>query len=513
MIDTILDVAAWIDWILWGPWTIVFIASVSVYLTVRSRFFQVTRIGLILRTTFGSLVRREGPREGVPPAAEGVPAAAEGIPPAAAAEEEGARGKAGMEEREKRQRGRMTPFQATATALASTVGMGSIAGIATALSVGGPGAIFWMWLLALLGMMTKTAEITLAVHYRDIDDQGRVRGGPMYYIRKGLGWPALATLFSLGIFVNSLCSASLLQAHTVGRAFLRSYELNPYLVTGAMTFVAAIVAVGGVRRIGRFSESLVPMMSIVYVAGGATLFFINYQQIPEVFGLIFRHAFAPAPALGGFAGVAVSQAIQAGMARGMFSNEAGLGTAPMAHATADTKHPFLQGMWGAFEVFMVTFVICTITSFAVLSSGVLSSGESGIELVMIAFSSVFPEAVTEMLISFIILTFCLTTQIGFFIYYETASVNVFGKRAMRYIKWLYFLPPVVFAGVADVDRVWVFANIAVGVCAIPNLIAVVALSGAFFGLMRDYLEGHNEYVCELIDASKQYVRVGGHAGR
>jgi AGCS family alanine or glycine:cation symporter len=190
----------------------------------------------------------------------------------------------------------------------------------------------------------------------------------------------------------------------------------------------------------------------------------------------------------------------------MFSNEAGMGTSPMVHATADTEHPFQQGMWGAFEVFVVTFIICTITSFAVLSTGVLSSGQSGIELVIIAFSSVFPEGIASTLISFCILTFCLTTQIGFFVYYETASVNLFGKKLMRYARWLYFIPPVVFAGVTDVDRVWVFANIAVGVCAIPNLVAVLALSGAFMKLMKDYLDGRNLYATRLVDTSKDYVR-------
>lgn len=184
-----------------------------------------------------------------------------------------------------------------------------------------------------------------------------------------------------------------------------------------------------------------------------------------------------------------------------------MGTAPMAHATADTKHPFQQGMWGAFEVFVVTFIICTITSFAVLSTGVLSSGRSGVELVIVAFSAVFPESVASGLISFCILTFCLSTQIGFFIYFETAALNVFGKRGLRYVKWLYFVPPVVFAGVAEVERVWVFANIAVGVCAIPNLIAVVALSGAFLALLRDYVSGRNVYAASVVDASNEYVQM------
>jgi AGCS family alanine or glycine:cation symporter len=483
MIDTILDVAARIDALLWGPWTLVFIGCVSLFLTIRTRAFQVRGIGEIFRTTFGSLLRGSK-----------------------AAEEELSVGET-AEEKE-RKKGSMTPFQATSTALASTVGMGSIAGMAVALSIGGAGAIFWMWLLALISTITKTAEITLAVHYRDIDETGRIRGGPMYYIRRGLGWPALASVFSLAIIANALFSASLLQAHTVGRSFLASYGTDPYLVAGLMTLVTATVVIGGIRRIGRVSEALVPLMSLVYIGGGLILFIVNWREIPQVFGSIFHYAFAPIPAVGGFAGAAVMQAIQQGVSRGMFSNEAGMGTAPMAHATAETAHPFQQGMWGAFEVFVVTFVICTITCFAVLSTGVLASGESGIELVILAFSSVFPDAVAGNLISFCILSFCLSTQIGFFIYFETALVDVFGKRLTRWIRYLYFIPPLVFAGVADVDRLWVFANIAVAICAIPNLIAVLSLSGAFMTLMNDYLSGRKQYATSVVDRSKDYVRGG-----
>lgn len=470
MLDSFLDIVAWFDQkILWGPWTMIFIASVSLYLTLKSRFFQARKISLIFRTTFGGLFRKSRAES----------------------------------------RGIMTPFQATSTALASTVGMGSIAGVATALSVGGPGAIFWMWLLALLSMITKTAEITLAVHYREAEPDGKIHGGPMYYIKKGLGWNGLARIFSLSMLVNALFCASLLQAHTVGRAFLSSYGINPYLVTGLMSVTTAVVVIGGFKRIGRFCEALVPFMSVVYVIGGLILFFYHFDRIPQVFGLIFKHAFSPVPAAGGFAGAAVSAAIKNGMAKGMLSNEAGLGTAPMAHATADTPHPFKQGIWGAFEVFIVTFIICTITSFAVLSTGTLSSGQSGIELVITAFSAVLPLQASRMLLSFSILTFCLTTQIGFFVYYETSIFHAFGSKPMKYLKWFYFIPAVLFAGVADVDKLWVFANVAVGICAIPNLIAVVALNGAFFLLMRDYLEGHNKFAAARTDNTKIYVRIPG----
>lgn len=468
MLESILDAASFIDGLLWGPWTMILIAFVAIFLSIKSGFFQLRKFAFIVKNTFGTIFTRvEGGRN---------------------------------------QTGRMTPFQAAATALASTVGMGNIAGVATALSVGGPGAIFWMWVLAFLGMMSKTAEITLAVHYREVDKKGRLHGGPMYYIKKGLGWNVLASIFSLGILINSLLSASLLQSHTVGRAFLASYGLNPYLVSGGMAIITAVVVIGGSRRIGRFCAKLVPLMSVFYLLGGIVIFVVNYEKIPEVFATIFKYAFAPMPAFGGFAGASLAAAFKNGMAKGMLSNEAGLGTAPMAHAVADTKHPFQQGIWGAFEVFIDTMVICTITSFTILSTGVLSTGLSGIELVIKAFSSVFPPGFANALISIAILTFCLSTQIGFFIYYETAIVNIFGKKAIPFLKWLYLIPGIVFAGFADVDKLWIFANISVGVCAIPNLIAVLALSGVFFKLMKDYLQGRNEYSTGIVDSTQKYIK-------
>lgn len=464
MLEGICNIASKITEILWGPWTLAFIAFVSIYLTVRSGFFQVRKFGFIIKNTIGKMFDKgEGKLKG------------------------------------------MTPFQATTTALASTVGMGSIAGIATALSVGGPGAIFWMWLLALFGMIAKTAEVTLAVHYREVNKDGRPRGGAMYYINKGLGWKPLSKLFSIGIFINAVLAASILQPHTVGRAFLSSYNINPYLIALGMASVTGLVVLGGVKRIGKFSEKVVPVMSIIYVLAGIIMFFVNYAKIPRVFLLIFKHAFAPIPAMGGFAGVAVATAIQKGMSRGMLSTEAGLGTAPMAHANAKTKHPFAQGIWGSFEVFVV-IIICTITSFSILSTGALSSGESGIELVLVAFSSVYPDNFVNFIISFSILFFCLTSQIGFFIYYETSGINIFGDKLMRFLKFFYLIPGLIFAGIADVDKLWVFADIAVGVCSIPNLIAVMALSGVFVKLMKDYMYGKNRYATNIVDYEKNYIR-------
>jgi len=248
-------------------------------------------------------------------------------------------------------------------------------------------------------------------------------------------------------------------------------------------------------------------MSAVYIIAGLVVFLANFDAIPGVFQLIFTHALAPAPAAGGFAGAAVSQAMGVGMSRGMLSNEAGMGTAPMAHAVAMTSHPFKQGMWGAFEVFVDTIVICTITSFAILSTGVLAEGSSGIELVIEGFSSVFSTEIAGALLSFSILTFCLSTQIAFYIYFETAVRSLFGDSILKFARPVYLVPGILFAGVANVDRLWILANIAVGSCALPNLAAVLVLSGAFFKLMRDYLSGEKRYATAVTDGNvDHYVR-------
>jgi AGCS family alanine or glycine:cation symporter len=469
MYEAFLTLVTQISDLMWGPWTMIFIAFVSVYLTVRTRFFQAASFPYIMRNTFGRMFDRHGDRD----------------------------------------RKRITPFQATTTSLAGTVGMGNMAGIATALSIGGPGAIFWMWVLAFFGMITKAAEITIGVHYRDVDDHGRVRGGPMYYINKALGWKSLAVLFSIGVTINCFFSSSLLQAHTVGRAFNASYGLSPYLVTGTMAVITVTVAVGGVRRIGRVCEALVPLMTVLYLAGGIIILIANAPAIPDVFAEIFRYAMAPAPAVGGFAGAAVMSAIQMGMARGMLSNEAGLGTAPMVHVNAETEHPFKQGMWGAAEVFIDTTVVCSITALVILSSGVLANGNTGIEMLLDAFATHYTPEMASALISAAILTFCLSTQIAFFVYFETALVNLLGSNVFRYVKWTYFLPGVVFAGITSVDQLWALASISVAASALPNLVALLILSGVFVTLMKDYLSGKNNYQTRIIDENQQYVRVAG----
>lgn len=466
MWDIFFNAASNLDAFLWGPWTMCFIAFVSIFLTFKSRFFQLSNFRYIFSETFLKVFQRSDIRE----------------------------------------KNTISPFQATSTSLAGTVGMGNMAGVATALSIGGPGAIFWMWVLALFGMITKAAEITLAIHYREVDDNGDIFGGPMLYIKKALGWRFLAILFSLGITINCIFTSSLLQAHTVGRALDASYNINPYLTTSLMAFVTMVVTIGGVRRIGKFCEALVPLMTLLYLGFGLIIFFANIESLPEVFMQILSYAFSPAPAVGGFAGASIMMAIQMGMARGMLSNEAGLGTAPMVHANAETKHPFQQGLWGAAEVFFDTTLVCTITAVVILSSGVLAGGNSGIELLLDGFSSYYSTATASIIISVAITTFCLSTQIGFFIYFKTALTELVGKKIFRIIKWVYFLPGIIFAGITNVDQLWQLANISVAVSAIPNLVALLFLSGVFINLMQDYISGKMKYETKLIDESKKYIK-------
>lgn len=466
MLNGIIEFASKIANLLWGPWTMIFIGFVATYLTIRSGALQFTKFGTIMKNTIGKMFKKD-----TDPLNQGI-----------------------------------TPFQATATALAGTVGMGNIAGVASAISVGGPGAVFWMWVFALLGMISKTAEVTLAVHYREVGKDGSIKGGPMYYMTKGLGWKTLAKLFSIGVLINAFLAAGLLQPHTVGRALLSSYNINPYITTIVLASITGYVVIKGDKRIGQFCERLVPFMSLFYIAIAIIIFVLKYNHIPGVFGLIFASAFKPSAAVGGFAGAAVTAAIRNGMSRGMLSNEAGLGTAPMVHAKANVAHPMEQGMWGAFEVFFDTIVICSLTAFVILSTGVLGTGLSGVELTLSAFGNVFPKFVANITMAVLIITFCLSTQIGFFIYYETAVENVFGIKSMKVFKWLYLVPGVIFAGVSDVNALWVFADIATGVCAIPNLIGVLALSGVYLELQKDYFLGKNQYLTAIIDKNRNYVR-------
>jgi AGCS family alanine or glycine:cation symporter len=288
--------------------------------------------------------------------------------------------------------GEIPPFQALMTALSATVGTGNIAGVATAVFLGGPGALFWMWLTALVGMATKYSEAVLAVRFREVDERGSYVGGPMYYIRNGLGkkWAWMGVLFAIFAAIAGFGIGNTVQANSVADVMEATFGL-PHWISGVILMVlVGMVLIGGIRRIGQVASALVPIMAVSYLMAGLVVLAINFADIPAAFGLIFEHAFSPIAAEGGFAGAAVWAAIRFGVARGVFSNEAGLGSAPIAHAAAQTKNPVNQGMVAMLGTFIDTIIICTITGLVIITSGVWTSGESGAALTSMAFSQALP---------------------------------------------------------------------------------------------------------------------------
>lgn len=447
--DAFFDGLNWLIGQLWGIPMMVLLIGTGVYLTVITRFFQFRKLGYILRNTFGKIFEKE--KDGV----------------------------AGV----------MTPFQAVSTALAGTVGTANIAGVAAAIAIGGPGALFWMWVVALVGMMTKMVEIALAVHYREVDEDGSVYGGPMYYLSKGLGKKGkpLAVLHAVAVLIGGLVTAALLQPHTAAAALEGSLGINPTVTAIILAALTGIVIIGGFKAIGKFCERLVPFMALLYALGAIIILVINIRAIPHAFSLIFQYAFAPAPAVGGFAGATFTMALQKGMARGMFSNEAGMGSAPMVHATAKTDHPIRQGLWGTFEVFVDTIILCSLTGLAILTTGVWDSGLSGINLTIKAFEVGLPGSVAAFLVMTGIVLFAFSTQIGWYVNYQTAVQYLFGKKAVPYMKWLYLVPGIVFAG-QGANAVWLFGDLACGIMGIPNLIGLIFLSRVFLDLYKDFIK-------------------------
>ncbi|MGM0602135.1 MAG: alanine/glycine:cation symporter family protein [Bacillota bacterium] len=433
---------------LWGIPMMVLLIGTGLYLTFLTKFFQFRKIGYILKNTFGKIFEKETDLEGV-----------------------------------------MTPFQAVSTALAGTVGTANIAGVAAAIAVGGPGALFWMWIVALVGMMTKMVEISLAVHYREVGEDGSVYGGPMFYLEKGLGkvGKPLAYLHASAVLVGGLVTAALLQPHTAADALEGGLGINPILTAIVLAALTGLVIIGGFKRIGQFCEKLVPFMALIYAIGAVIILIINFREVPNAVGLIIKHAFAPAPAVGGFAGATIAMTLQKGMARGMFSNEAGMGSAPMVHATAKTDHPLRQGLWGAFEVFVDTIVLCTLTGLVIMSTGVWTSGESGINLTIRAFEKGLPGNIAGYLVMTGIVLFAFSTQIGWFVNYETAVKFLFGSKAVPYMKFVYLIPGIVFAG-QGANAVWLFGDLACGIMGIPNLIGLLLLSKVFMGIYNDFME-------------------------
>ncbi|MGO3296701.1 MAG: alanine/glycine:cation symporter family protein [Marinobacter sp.] len=384
--------------------------------------------------------------------------------------------------------GEIPPFQALMTALSATVGTGNIAGVATAVFLGGPGALFWMWLTALVGMATKYSEAVLAVRFREVDERGAHVGGPMYYIRNGLGkkWAWLGVLFAIFAAIAGFGIGNTVQANSVADVMEATFGL-PHWISGIILMVlVGMVLIGGIRRIGQVASALVPLMAVSYLLAGLVVLALNVADIPAAFALIFEHAFSPIAAEGGFAGAAVWAAIRFGVARGVFSNEAGLGSAPIAHAAAQTKNPINQGLVAMLGTFIDTIIICTITGLVIITSGVWTSGESGAALTSMAFSHALP-GVGDYVVAIALAVFAFTTLLGWSFYGERCIEFLFGVKAIvpYRVAWVLAIP---LGATVNLGLVWLVADTLNAMMALPNLVALLFLSPVVFKLTKEHFE-------------------------
>lgn len=440
---SIMNINNAVNSIVWGPPMLILLVGTGVYMTVRTGFFSISKLGYILQNTLFKMFAKDHKGEG-----------------------------------------EVTAFQAVATALAATVGTGNIAGVATAIALGGPGAVFWLWVAAIFGMTTKFSEVVLAVKYRERTSDGRFIGGPMYYITNGLGWKWLAVIFAILGALAAFGIGNMVQSNSVAQALESAFNISPLITGIALAVVTALVIVGGIKRIGAFTEILVPFMAAIYILGGIAVLIINIGEIPNAFALIFGNAFTGTAAAGGFAGAGVAQAIRFGVARGVFTNEAGLGSAPIAHAAATTDHPVRQGLWGIFEVFVDTLVICSITALCILTTGVWNTGKTGVELTALAFGTSIP-VVGNYIVSVGLILFAFSTIIGWEYYGEKCFEYLVGSKPIIIyrIVWVIF---VVVGAVGGLEFMWNLADTLNGLMAIPNLIAVIALSGTIIKLTKEF---------------------------
>ena len=455
MIDIIAKVNQVISDFIWGLPAMICIVGVGILLTAKTKFIQIRKFGESMRSTIGKLFDKKAAKEGT-----------------------------------------MSPFQAVCTALAGTVGTGNIAGVAGAVALGGPGAVFWMWCSAFLGMCTKFAEVTLAVHYRDVNDSGEHVGGPMYYIKNGLGskwkWLAVAyalfgvcTVFGTGnatqvnTIVTSIDSA-LLNYNVIGEANISHTNLIAGII---IAIIVAMVLLGGVKRIGQVTEKLVPFMALIYIILGIGVIIINIKHVPGVFASIFAGAFTPRGVTGGAIGSAFL-CLKKGVSRGIFSNEAGLGTGSIAHACADTDDAVGQGLFGIFEVFMDTIVICTLTALVILCSGIgVAYGEAaGAELTISGFTATYGNWIS-IFTAVALCCFAFSTIIGWGLYGSRCIEFVFGGKSVRPFLVIYSFVAIIGATL-DLGLLWDIAEKFNGLMAIPNLIALFLLSGVVVKLVK-----------------------------
>jgi AGCS family alanine or glycine:cation symporter len=449
MLQTLADWNSWLNGYVWGLPTIVLLIGTGLLLTVLLGVPQIRYLPRALAEVLGKL-RSRGAGEGS-----------------------------------------VTPFQAVATALASTVGVGNIAGVGTAIALGGPGALFWLWVSGILGMCTKYAEIVVALHYRERDATGTMRGGAMYILKNGLRLPWLGAIFALLTSLAAFGIGNMVQANSVADAVNSTFGV-PHAATGILMMVlTAAVILGGITRIGKVTELLVPFMAIFYLLGGLAILAMNAGAIPAAIALVFDSAFSGTAAAGGFAGSTIAMALRYGIARGLFSNEAGLGSAPIVHAAANTDHPVRQGMYGIFEVFVDTLLICTTTGLVILLTdswtmvGADGAGLTGASLSARAFETGLPGTWGSIVVTGGLVLFAFSTVIGWSYYGETGIVYLLGARAaVPYrVLWLVFI---YLGAIGSLHLIWDVADTLNGLMAIPNLIAVLGSIPILLRLHREF---------------------------
>ena len=369
--------------------------------------------------------------------------------------------------------GDISHFAALMTALAATVGIGNIVGVATAITLGGPGAVFWMWMTGLVGMITKYSEAVLAVKYREKGEHG-MRGGPMYYLANGAGLPKLGWLFALFTALATFGIGNMTQANSTAKIFEATFHIAPWVTGVVLMVLTALVILGGIRSIGKFTSILVPFMIVGYVGAALTVLAFNVTEIPHAFALIFQHAFSPAAATGGFAGASIAAAMRFGIARGVFSNESGLGSAPIAAAAARTNDPVKQALVSMTQTFIDTLVVCTMTALVILTANSWTQGVSAGQLTSASFAETLGVP-GELIVALATALFAYSTLIGWNYYGEKAIEYLFGSRSIRIYR-IVFIAMVIVGAMMDLEFVWNFSDLMNGMMAIPNLIGLLVLS-------------------------------------
>ena len=463
MLQTIESINNAVNNFIWGVPAMICIIGVGLYLSLRTGFIQIRKFPYALKTTLGRIFKKKEASDGS-----------------------------------------MTPFQAVCTALAGTVGTGNIAGVAGVIAIGGPGAVFWMWISAILGMCTKFTEVTLAVHFRERNKKGDYVGGPMYYIKNGLSkkWQILAILYSAFGVLTVFGTGNATQVNTITTAIdtaLINFNIIPESASKTLNLVLGIVIMllvgmvllGGIKRIGSVSEKLVPFMALLYIVLAIGVVVLNFERVPAVFHDIVYGAFNPAAVTGGVIG-SFFLSLKKGVSRGIFSNEAGLGTGSIAHACADTSKPVKQGMFGIFEVFADTIVICTLTALVILVSGVPVNygAAAGAELTISGFTSTYGNWIS-VFTAVAMCCFAFSTILGWGLYGTRCIEFLFGSKVNKPFMVLYSLVAIVGATM-DLGLMWSIAETFNGLMAIPNLIAVFLLSGVVVKLVKEYFENEGK---------------------